>query len=162
MKPRTILLAVTAWVAVVGLGAGLTWLVIDSAGQRVLAESGVPQVAVQASPLSSDRGGASPGDESGTQPAPSPAPRPTSSPATQQRSWRGAPGSVLVRCAGGAATLQSTTPNDGYRVEVGSRGPQEVEVIFRGNGPEVKVRGECARGVPVFSTETTVGSGGDD
>ena len=106
-------------------------------------------------------------DPTRTVPAPAPTPsatrgpaspqssptRQTRPPATQQRTWEGPTGSVAVRCTGSTASLQSASPSDGYRVEVGSRGPGEVEVEFRGDERRVKVRAGCVAGTPRFSTE---------
>ncbi len=87
--------------------------------------------------------------------APAPAP-------SQQRTWEGSAGSVTVRCSGQGASLQSASPDDGYGVEVGSRGPAEVEVTFKGGGREVQVKGTCAAGAPRFSTQSSGPTGGDD
>ncbi|QWZ09033.1 hypothetical protein KRR39_04175 [Nocardioides panacis] len=97
--------------------------------------------------------------------SPSGPPSPTGQsapPASQQRTWQGPAGSVAVRCSGTSASLQSASPSDGYRVEVGSRGPGEVEVRFRADEREVKVRAECVAGTPRFSTENRGGERSDD
>ena len=66
---------------------------------------------------------------------------------------------MVARCRSRAVSLVSATPGDGYRAEVGSRGPEEVEVTISGGGREVKVRAVCSGGRPVFSVES---EGGDD
>ena len=74
--------------------------------------------------------------------------------------WQGGPGVVSVRCAGVQASLQSASPSDGYRVEVGGRGTEEVEVTFLGHGLQVQVQAHCVSGAPRFATETE--GAGDD
>ncbi len=90
-----------------------------------------------------------------THSAPSQPAQPQQSPdRSVQRTWQGGPGTTTVRCSGSRASLQSATPNDGYRVEVGGRGPGEVEVTFQGGGRQVQVTAVCVSGGPRFSTET--------
>ncbi len=98
-----------------------------------------------------------------SRPVPAPRSPPTSAPpaAGEVRSWQSRAGTVVARCAGGRIALQSATPSDGYRVETGSRGPEEVEVSFqRGDGAaesQVQVTGVCRGGVPAFRSETEQG-----
>ena len=73
----------------------------------------------------------------------------------ERRTWQGEPGWMTVRCDGGRrASLQSVTPNDGYRVEVRERGPEEVEVRFEAEEREVDVEAFCSDGVPEFDTDS--------
>ena len=47
-------------------------------------------------------------------------------------------------------------PDNGYRIEVDKRGPDEVRVEFEGQGDSdgrTEVRAECQGGVPVFDVE---------
>jgi hypothetical protein len=71
------------------------------------------------------------------------------------RTWRDTPGSVVASCTGVTVELQSATPADGYRVEVGSRGPHEVEVTFQllDESSQTQVKAVCAHDAPRFSTE---------
>ena len=98
-------------------------------------------------------------------PAPRPSPRRTSSSSTtqsgtqtpvRQRTWQGDAGSVTVSCRGATIDLRGAQPNAGWSVEVGNRGPEEVEVSFhRGDGgAEVAVHSRCRQGTPRFSTES--------
>jgi hypothetical protein len=87
-----------------------------------------------------------------------PSPAPTSQ-TGRSATWQGRPGSVTVGCAAGGASLESASPSDGYRVQVGGRGPGEVEVTFRGGGLRVQVTAGCASGLPRFRTE---GEGSDN
>lgn len=158
MSRRSVFLAVLAWVAVVAVASGVTWWVINAAGQQVLTGGDLP-AEVQS-------GAATPS----TAPTPTPTrvPQPTprsTAPApvpSQQRTWEGSAGAVTVRCEGARASLQWASPDDGYRVEVGSRGPEEVEVTFKGGAREVRVKGTCLGGSPRFATESRGGSGGGD
>ena len=61
---------------------------------------------------------------------------------------------MTVRCDGQRVSLQSATPNDGYRVEVRERGPEEVEVRFEAEDREVKVEAFCSDGAPEFSSDS--------
>ncbi len=88
----------------------------------------------------------------------SPSPQPHRTPAVS-RTWHGSSGTVTVSCTGRAGRLESATPADGYRVEIGSRGPGEVEVTFKaGETREVQVHAVCSGGSPRFSVE---GSGSE-
>jgi len=149
MSRRSVLLAVLAWAAVVAVASGVTWWVIDAAGQQVLSGGDLP-AQVQ-------RSSASVAPTPGTPPTRPPAPKPS-----HQRTWEGPTGSVTVRCQGGRVSLQSASPGDGYRVDVGTRGPAEVEVTFRGEERAVSVRGTCPGGSPRFATESPAATGGDD
>jgi hypothetical protein len=60
---------------------------------------------------------------------------------------------VVVTCAGATAALRAATPSDGYRVEVGDRGPHEIEVTFKGPA-ETQVKARCRAGAPAFAVET--------
>ncbi|HET9759559.1 MAG TPA: hypothetical protein VFP51_07390 [Nocardioidaceae bacterium] len=156
MSRRSVFLAVLAWVAVVAVASGVTWGVINAAGQQVLTGGDLPAEAQSGAPTPR------------TAPTPTRVPQPTprsTAPApvpSQQRTWEGSAGAVTVRCEGGRASLQWASPDDGYRVEVGSRGPEEVEVTFKGGAREVKVKGTCVGGSPRFVTESRGGSGGGD
>ncbi len=73
--------------------------------------------------------------------------------ATTTRTWSGTGGRVTVSCRSDRASLVSASPADGWQVEVGSRGGEEVEVTFRQPGTEVQVQGRCQSGAPRFSVE---------
>lgn len=184
MTRRAILLAVTAWLAVVLIGAELTWLVVGDAGRRVSSVTEAPSGSVPradgVAPLPSvgltspptarpkhqpDKARRSPAEAPTTPRASSPAtsPRPaksagSSSPSpethTETRTWRGEPGTVTASCRGSRISLRSASPADGWRVEPESSGPEEAEVKFESGEREVKVRAECSRGVPRFSSDT--------
>jgi len=153
MSRRSVFLAVLAWVAVVAVASGVTWGVINAAGQQVLAGGELPAEVQSSAAVSPTH--AVPPSASATPTARAPAP-------SQQRTWEGSAGSVTVRCSGRRVSLQSASPDDGYGVEVGSRGPAEVEVTFKGGGREVRVKGTCAAGTPRFSTESSGPPAGDD
>ncbi len=92
-----------------------------------------------------------------TSPAPAPASPPSSQPrpATVTRTWTGTGGRINVSCTGARAALVSASPADGWQVEVGDRGPEEVESAFRSSGSEVQVRVRCSGGEPRFEVERT-------
>ncbi|MDV3222296.1 hypothetical protein [Intrasporangium sp.] len=170
---RSLLWGLLAWVVVVALASGMTWAVINRAGQTVLADD-VPLVSTPdltvgpgtGPPLPTATAGQGTGTSSPTSPPPAePTPAPPSGVASPSsaappgstggidRRWEGEPGSVVVRCTGRVVDLRSATPSDDYRVEVESRGPREVEVKFEGPGDDVKVKAKCEDGVPQFGTE---------
>lgn len=88
-----------------------------------------------------------------------PAPAAPAPPASEQGSWQGRAGTVVAECVGARISLRSATPNDGYRVETGSRGPQQVEVSFQGGDDrgQAQVTGVCRAGAPVFGAQTERG-----
>ncbi|MGZ8742182.1 MAG: hypothetical protein ACXWXO_04600 [Nocardioides sp.] len=53
--------------------------------------------------------------------------------------------------------MKSASPNNGYRVEVEKRGPEEIEVKFESASRELKVDARCADGVPRFDVEADDG-----
>lgn len=95
-------------------------------------------------------------------PAPEPDParkEPARSDRTVTRTWVGAAGRVTASCTGAKVALGSASPSNGWRVEVGNRGPEEVEVKFeqqRSEGAEIHVGARCGAGEPRFQV------GGDD
>jgi hypothetical protein len=81
---------------------------------------------------------------------------PSSSPAPVRRSWSGTGGTVVAECSGSRISLVAAQPDAGFAVEVGGRGPGEVEVSFHGRGDEereTQVKGVCVGGTPRFSAE---------
>ena len=68
--------------------------------------------------------------------------------------FRATGGQVSVRCTGDTIQLRIAQPDDGWRVEVGSVGPQEIHVTFMRGGEEGGVRTQvtavCAAGTPAF------------
>lgn len=99
-----------------------------------------------------------------SKPAPTPAtpggksPR-TTDPVTPRkvtRTWSGSAGHLTVSCSGSRVELVSASPSDGWRVEIGSRGPEEVEVEFKqgGEGAETHVKSRCSGGEPRFDMES--------
>ena len=84
-----------------------------------------------------------PASGGGTVP-PAPAPPPT----VVARTWTVPGGIVAVSCNGAAITLLYATPSDGWTVELGSTGPQHVEVQLQRDGAETKLTGTCVSGVP--------------
>ena len=181
MRRRAVLTGVLAWVLVVTVASGVTWAVIEGAGQSLLAGGdpvaetlpvpgpaasqggGTPQPSAKPSkhrrpkPTSTTpgAGAASPAAVPSRSPATTAAPPPrTSAPASNavERTWEGPPGLVTVRCDRVRTTLRSATPNNGYRVEV-DRGAERIEVHFESAEREYKVVARCYGGVPRFAVE---------
>lgn len=88
-------------------------------------------------------------------------PQTTNAPRTQRpvpagrvpRTWVGTGGRVTASCTGSRVALESASPADGWRVEVGNRGPETVEVTFKRAESEVQVRARCNGGEPTFPAE---------
>ena len=85
------------------------------------------------------------------------APATPAAPAAQRRTWQGSGGYVSVECRGARISLVAAQADAGFRVEVGKRGPEEVEVKFDGQGEEereTEVHAHCSGGTPVFEVRT--------
>lgn len=153
--------AALAWTGVVAIVALVTWWVIDSAGEEVLAEP--VREAVSPTATTSGPGAGDPpeptarptrrptGATSGpvtetddpTHPVTSlpssPAPPPTSTrtaedpaPVTRTMTWQGDAGLVRVSCTGPELRLEGASPADGYEVDTNTRhSGGELEVRFR-------------------------------
>jgi len=78
--------------------------------------------------------------------------------AHRDRSFSVAGGQVSVRCTGATILLRIAQPDNGWRVEVGASGPEQVAVTFqRGDespGGETKVGAVCANGAPAITVDT--------
>lgn len=172
-----VLVAVTAWLAVVALGSAVVWGVISRAGREVV-PAAEPEIVARTGPTTAapspdrTRPPASPsssapkpsGRPSSPATAPTPAPAttpadPSTSPApeadatVQRRTWQGPGGFVSAECRGSRISLQAAQADAGFAVQVDERGPEEVHVHFEGRedeGRESEVEGRCRDGVPVF------------
>ncbi len=72
-----------------------------------------------------------------------------------RRTWQSAAGAVVASCRGATIDFRGAQPNSGWRVEVGERGPEKVEVKFtthQDDEGEVEVEARCTAGEPRFST----------
>ena len=162
---RSVVTGALVWCAVVAVVAVAVWQTIDAAGGDAFGAGpgraplgALHRVAGDTEP-DAERNHADP--DPGRQPptaSPTLTPPPSTPPqspeqSAQIRSWSGSAGSVVVRCEGVRASLQSTTPANGYRVEIDKRGPQEVRVEFTSGEQEVRVEARCAGGVPRFTAE---------
>ena len=79
-------------------------------------------------------------------------------PTEVRRTWQGKAGAVVAGCRGSTITLHGAQPNSGWRIEVGDRGPEEVEVHFateQDDGGEVEVHARCVGGEPRFSASSS-------
>jgi hypothetical protein len=84
---------------------------------------------------------------------------PSPGPRTVVRTWSGTGGTITVACTAATIRLTGASPDDGWRVEQGSRGPEQVEVTFASGTREVQVQASCSRGAPSFRVER---EGSDD
>ncbi len=99
-----------------------------------------------------------PGNPAETDKADDPRTSHSQEPIEVRRTWQGAAGAVGASCRGATITFRGAQPNSGWRVEVGDRGPEEIEVHFSkfegedaGRG-EVELKAGCIEGQPTFST----------
>lgn len=169
--------AVLSWLLATGLTGTIAWravAVIDNGAPRtgVLSQSEVaaalasaratprpttaPVPTTSATPEpSATTPGESPSPADTSTPAdPVPPPPPQPGPAAQARTWAVTGGTVAASCSGAAITLLYATPQDGWTVEVGSAGPEQVEVELSRDGQETKVRATCVGGVPTQTTSS--------
>lgn len=95
---------------------------------------------------------------------PSRTPTPTSSPTASPTStppkavaatWHVSGGTVSVECTGSRISLLYATPDDGWTVEVGSRGPEKVEVELDGSAGETTLVARCSSGTPTRTVQTS-------
>lgn len=157
MSVRSVALATVVWASVVAAASGLAWAVIDAAGQDLLATGPAVDSAASAGPTQSATT-----HRASTLPAPSPSaatPGGSQGPAVpgtataQERTWRGAAGTVNVRCADGAVSFR-VVPNDGWGVAKAEREESsDVEVKFESGERQTEVHARCVGGVPAFEVE---------
>lgn len=180
MRRRAVLTGVLAWVLVVAVASGVTWTVIEGAGQSLLAgEDPVAETLAVPTPsatTSASQPAAEPTRHRRPRPSASPAhstppaspaavpsraattsaaprtPSPTSDDRAVERTWQGPPGLVTIRCTGSRTSLRSATPSNGYRVEV-DRGTERIQVHFESASHEYKVEARCVGGSPRFTVQ---------
>lgn len=174
------LLAVVAWALLVLACSTGVWGVIRTAGTGVTTSPEIPSTTMGAAPSVRPHPRRHPStttpSPSATQATPSTTAPPASpgtpfetevddtrapqgqGPSEVRRTWQGAAGAVVASCRGATITFRGAQPNSGWRVEVGNRGPEGIEVHFSrlegeddGNG-EVELKARCAGGQPRFST----------
>jgi hypothetical protein len=179
---RSVVSAGLIWLAAVAGVSGTAWIAIDRAGRDITdgtvsslspltvvnapaaTTPGIGATSTQATTLPSAK------PERSTVPKPSatlrspvspiPSASPTSAavpgpPRTRDGTFHATGGQVTVRCTGGAIQLRIAQPDDAWRVEVGSAGPQKVHVTFMRGGEEggvgTWVTAVCAGGAPAFT-----------
>ena len=166
---RRVASALVVWCLVVAAGIVAVWLVISRVGDEVTDPSAMvvqPTGTVAAaeprhhgpSKPSGDRSSAAPASPPTTAP-PAPASSGTSqspggtSVTARPGTWQGTAGLVRVTCRGPSISLTGGSPNPGWRISIGSRGPAEVEVEFEKQGGErhTQVRAVCSGGTPRFT-----------
>lgn len=144
------------WVATVAGVSGTAWFAIDRAG-RNLTSDGVNAVPGSVGTLVPSS--PAPGSTSATPGSTTPGPT-----TPRDRSANVTGGQVSVRCTGATILLRVAQPENGWRVDVDSSGPQEVDLSFargledseNGDGDALQkseVRVVCSEGSPVFTVE---------
>ena len=161
--------SVTAWVAIDRAGRDITNGTVNSLSPLTMGTPpaaptpGVGATSTEATTQSSatPKRSAAP-EHSATRKSPvvqAPPASPTSaavpgSTSARAGTFRATGGQVSVRCTGDTIQLRIAQPDDGWRVEVGSAGPQEIHMTFMRGGEEGGVGTEmtavCATGTPAF------------
>jgi hypothetical protein len=146
----------------------VTWRAIDAAGQQILADPFQPAFSSEQTPGSatdkpkphsgSSSGGHSKGNgnHSSTHTA-TPRTPPATPASSVTKTWRGDAGYVVAACQGSTLTLNSITPNNGYRAEIGDGSSTRASVHFEpksDQGSEMVLLITCAAGSPQFSTQS--------
>jgi len=167
------------WLVTVACVSATAWFAIDRAGRdltgaRVSTLSSLPRVTAvgttsgdgpsptdvtpQPSASPSPSASASQSASAGS-PQPSASPAATAgSPSQQDRSVSVVGGQVTARCTDATIVLRIAQPDNGWRVEVDTSGPQAVDLSFQpgaddsGQGTDVKA--VCASGVPTFTVQS--------
>ena len=177
---RRVASAVVAWCLVVAAGIVAVWLVISRVGDEVTdpsamvvestgtvlaptgpasgSHTGHPSRSHRPKPSATRSGGSTPSAPPTTPTTPSspassaPAPDPARS-----STWQGSAGLVRVTCRGSRISLDGGSPNPGWQISIGSRGPQAVDVQFERREGERKtqVRAVCSGGAPRFTVHNT-------
>ena len=181
VKVRSAVSVGLIWLAAVAGVSGTAWIAIDRAGRDITAGSvsSLSPLSVVNGPAATTPGVGPTSTEVTTSPTakpalptkPEPSPTlrstvstipsasPTSAavpgpPTSRDGTFSATGGQVTVRCTGGTIQLRIAQPDDTWRVEVGSVGPQEVHVTFMRGGEEgvvgTQVTAVCAGGAPVF------------
>jgi hypothetical protein len=141
--------AITAGVFAVGaIGHGIagstTSPLSDQAVAKALAKATRTSAAAPATSPNTSPTTSRPSAPRGTTPEPRPQ--------TKVRQVRG--GTVVVRCAGGQATLESWSPDQGYEADDVHRGPDsKVRVKFKSGRSELETEIGCRGDVPVILRE---------
>jgi len=164
--------SVTAWVAIDRAGRDITDGLVNSLSPSTVGTA--PATSTAGRVAASTGATAQPSAKSKAFRAPQPTPtgrisvgQQPSSPASvaasgsttpQDGTYSATGGQVTVRCTGRTIQLRIAQPYDGWRVEVGKAGPDEVQVIFRhgeddGEGG-TQVTALCVAGTPVFKVES--------
>lgn len=103
-----------------------------------------------ATPTTTPTGTAEPSDPS----SPTDEPASPAAPKEVVRTWHVDGGTVAASCVGSRIDLLYATPADGWTVEVGSGGPEHIEVELHRSERETKVEAECRDGVPKAEVRT--------
>lgn len=171
----TVLTSVVVWRAVAVLDNGSQVEVLDAAqvAEKLVTATMSPSATPTPSAAPSDSpttdassepsDDASPSDEPSQSPTATstksfvtPTRTPTSTPTqtAQQvvRVWTVTGGVVSAACTGDAISLVYATPQDGWRIEIESRGPQKIQVELSRNDQGTKLVATCVGGIPQETT----------
>jgi hypothetical protein len=96
-------------------------------------------------------------------PTTAPTSPPPAAPTRVVRTWSLDGGTVDAACTGSSISLLGATPRDGWTIEVGSVGPDRVEVEFKRSDQETKLTATCVAGTPqeTAGRDTTDHTGAD-
>lgn len=137
--------------------------VVDPTGTTAPAAPSTPSVGhpddrLGSTPTSSKPAEAEPKDQTSEAPsttAPASTTLPSSPSSTKAAKTVG--GTVKVQCINSSVSLVSAVPASGFSVEIGNRGPLQVEVQFFSSSHQSQVSATCRGGVITFVNEESAG-----
>ncbi|WP_169982274.1 septum formation initiator [Microbispora sp. H10836] len=156
-----LVLAVAGWLLAAALATGAGVAVLGLLGRPLAGTAGRPMSAEEirvalardtpAAPSSGPASAAVPARSPAAVPARSPGQAtPGAGPVTGRKLISTGAGSVIARCDGGLARLQSWTPGQGYEVHDVDPGPDDhARVRFESDEGRVEIEVRCAGDVPV-------------
>jgi hypothetical protein len=152
-----------AWraVAVIDDGAPRTGVLTEAEVAATLASARATAVAAptptptapSATPTQAPSPSQAPTSTAPSTPPPDPTTDPAPAPPTAvAATWSVTGGTVAAACTASAISLLYATPQDGWTIEVGSTGPEHLEIELTHGEQETKVRAVCVDGTPVQTT----------
>ncbi|WP_169946012.1 septum formation initiator [Microbispora sp. H11081] len=154
MRTRLVL-AVAGWLLAAALATGAGVAVLGLFGRPLTGPAERPMTAEEIRVALARDTPAAPSAGPGAVPERSPGQAtpdatPDATPVTGRKLITTAAGSVIARCDGGLARLQSWTPGQGYEVDDVDPGPDDDAMVrFESDETKVEIEVRCAGGVPV-------------
>lgn len=153
MAPRSPLLLAAVWAAGAAVAVGTGLLAVDLVGAQV-GDPVVPPLSAEAARSVTAGPGTTPASPPPASPGrtatpgPSATTRPPAATGPRTRTFTVAGGTVGVRCDGATPRLLYATPAQGYRVDQSKAEGGRVEVRFRSEEDDSRLRVVCVSGTP--------------